>query len=60
MRKISHQIDLVLGASLPNKVAHKMSPIESEELNRQVQELLQKGLIRESLNPCAVPTMLAP
>ena len=46
--KISHQMDLILGASLPNKETHRMTPTESEELNRRVNELLQKGLIRES------------
>ena len=60
MRKISHQMDLVLGASFPNKAAHRMSRKKSKELNRQVHELLQKGLIRESLRPCVVPTVLAP
>ena len=45
---------------MPNKAAHRMTPIETEELNRQVQELLRKGLIRESLSPCAVPIVLAP
>ena len=60
MRKISHQIDLIPGASFPNKVAHRMTPAKNEELNRQVQELLRKGLIRESFSPCAVPTVLAP
>jgi hypothetical protein len=57
VRKISHQMDLILGASLPKKATHHMTPAKSEELNRQVQELLQKGLIRESLSPCAVPTI---
>ena len=45
---------------MPNKATHRMTPAENEELNRQVQELLRKGLIRESLSPCAVPTVLAP
>ena len=36
-----------------------MTPTETEELNRQVQELLRKGLIQESLSPCAIPTVLA-
>jgi len=30
MRMITHQIDLILGASFPNKVVHRMKPIESE------------------------------
>ena len=53
-------MDLVPRANFPNKVAHKMTPVESKELNRQVDELLQKGLIRENLSPCVVPIVLAP
>ena len=44
IRKISYQIDLVPKASFPKKASHRMTPIENEELNRQVQELLRKGL----------------
>ena len=44
IRQISYQIYLVLGASFPNKAAHKMTPTETNELNR-VQELLSKCLI---------------
>ena len=36
VRQISHQIDLIPGASLPNKAAHRMTPTETEELNTQV------------------------
>ena len=60
VRQISHQIDLVPRASLPNKATHKMTPIETEELNRQLQELLRKGLIGESLSPCTILVVLAP
>lgn len=36
-----------------------MNPIENEEIKKQVQELLDKGLVRKSLIPCGVPTVLS-
>ena len=60
VRSIYHKIDLMLGSSLPNKVPYRMTPTESEEVNRKVQELLDRGLIHESLSLCAVPTVLTP
>jgi len=60
IRSISHHINLIPGASLPNKAAYRLTPQENAEVARQVQELMDKGLIRESLSPCAVPTVLSP
>eukprot|EP00253_Pinus_taeda_P033803 PITA_33803 len=59
-QSISHHIDFILVASLTNKVSYWMSPKDNKEIRKQVQELLDKGLIRESLSPCPVPTILAP
>ena len=60
MRSVSHHIDLIPGASLPNKATYRLTPQENEEVKRQVQELQDKGLVRESLSPCVVPTVLSP
>jgi translation initiation factor IF-1 len=60
MRSVSHHIDLIPGASLPNKAAYRLTPQENEEVKKQVEELLDKGLVRQSLSPCAVPTVLSP
>jgi hypothetical protein len=60
MRSVSHHIDLIPGSSLPNKFAYRLTPQENEEVKKQVQELLDKGLVRESLSPCDVPIVLSP
>ena len=54
VRRTIHHIDFILGENLPNKATYRMTPTENEEIRKQVQELLDKGLIRESLSPCAM------
>ncbi|XP_060200790.1 uncharacterized protein LOC132629067 [Lycium barbarum] len=60
LRGIEHQIDFVPGSQIPNKPGYRSNPEETKELQRQVDELLKKGLVKESLSPCGVPVILVP
>jgi hypothetical protein len=59
-RWIKHQIDLVPCASLPNRAAYRTNPGETKEIQKQVEELIKKGYVKESLSPCVVPVILVP
>ena len=48
MRDIQHAINLVSGSSFPNLRHYRMNPTEYAKLKRQVDELLNKGYIKES------------
>ena len=52
-------MDLIPKPSFPNKAPYRLTPTKNEELNRQVQKLLQKGLIKKGLSLCDVPIVLA-
>ncbi|PKI73039.1 hypothetical protein CRG98_006534 [Punica granatum] len=60
IREIEHQIDFVPGAAILNRPAYRSSPEETKELQRQVDELLAKLHVRESMSPCAVSVLLVP
>ncbi|KAH9769149.1 Endonuclease [Citrus sinensis] len=58
IRGIDHQIDFIPRATIPNRPAYRSNPDETKELQRQVEELLAKGYVRESMSPRAVPVLL--
>jgi len=60
LRGIEHQIDLVLGASLHNKAAYRSNPEDTKEIQKQVEGLMQRGLVKESFSLCATLVILVP
>jgi hypothetical protein len=51
---------LIPGASLPKRAPYHTNPEETKEIQRQIQSLLNKGYIHESLSPCVVSIILVP
>ena len=50
----------MLAATIPNRPAYKSNLKETKELQRQVEKLLTKGHVRESMSPCVVSMLLMP
>ena len=60
LRGIEHRIDLIPGAPLPNKAPYRVNLEETKEIQRQVQQLIDNGHVRERLSPCVIPVILVP
>ena len=60
LKYIQHAIDLVPSSQQPNLSHYRMNPKRREKLNRQVEGLLERGIVRHNLSPCAVPALLTP
>ncbi|GJR18893.1 putative ribonuclease H-like domain-containing protein [Tanacetum coccineum] len=50
IRDIQNCIDFIPGSVIPNKPTYRMNPKEFADLQRQVTELLEKGLIQERVD----------
>ena len=59
-RDISHHINFIPGATLPNKAGYRLTSRENEEARNQVQGLIDKGLIKKILSSCVVRVVLTP
>ncbi|MCO5573398.1 hypothetical protein L7F22_027169 [Adiantum nelumboides] len=53
-----HAIELIPGSSPPNKPPYRVSQAQQEEIMRQVNELVEKGMVRPSSSPFCSPILL--
>ncbi|MCO5550947.1 hypothetical protein L7F22_004442 [Adiantum nelumboides] len=53
-----HAIELLPGNSPPNKPPYRVSQAQQEEIMRQVNELVEKGMVRPSSSPFFSPILL--
>jgi hypothetical protein len=56
-RKVEFSIELIQGTAPISKRAYRVSGSELVELKKQIDELLEKGYIRPSTSPWAVPVL---
>ena len=56
-RTIEHRIELEADAQPPSRPTFRMSPKELDELKKQLDELLAKGLIQPSKSPYGAPVL---
>ncbi|KAL8146288.1 hypothetical protein AgCh_004148 [Apium graveolens] len=56
-REIEFAIDLAPGTEPVSKAPYRMMPVEMKELAKQLQELLEKGVIRPSVSPWGAPIL---
>ena len=57
-RKYDHTIPLLPGASLVNLRPYKYNPMQKNEIEKQVKEMLAQGVIQPSSSPFASPALL--
>lgn len=58
LREIKHQIDIISKAIILNRLAYISNLNETNELQMQVDELIAKGYLRESMRTFMVPVFL--
>lgn len=56
-REIDHKIELVAGSLPVSRPTYRMSPVELDELKKQIEEALANGQIRPSKSPFGAPVL---
>jgi len=56
-REVDHKIEVDSTKLIPNKAPYRLSYFEMSELKKQLQELLEKGLIEPSKSPYGSPVL---
>lgn len=56
-RAVDHKIELLEGAKPVKKRAYRLSPLELDELKRQVEDLMKRGYIQPSVSPFGSPVI---
>jgi putative transposase len=56
-KSVTHRIHLIPGAKPTARPPYRMSQYETEELKKQIEELLQHGFIQMSSSPFAAPVL---
>ena len=59
VRSHDHHIDLKPGSTPPEQRTYRMSPLELREVQRQLEEYLDRGWIRPSSSPFGAPILFA-
>ena len=54
LRGIEHQIDFMPGVSLPNLPAYSTNPKEAKEIQEQVERLIAKRWVQDSMSPLLI------
>jgi len=60
LRDIEHQIYFISEASLPNRKTYRTNATKAKEIQQQVEELIAKGWVQDSMSLCAMPVILVP
>lgn len=56
-KKVTHRIHLIPGAKPTARPPYRISQFETEELKKQIEELLRQGFIQKSNSPYAAPVL---